>query len=206
MNESLRVRIALVAGGFAALFCLVVGALVVVAVRDSNAIHGRQQIMTAIDQVQYQFRQGVFPGTLVKSGDEATQVLNAHGKVVSATLQLAGKPPMATFQPTATQIRATRTLCPPAGLKGCMDVTAYKVFRPDGPWMIYTTIPVIPWYASSTLAIFLVAVALLLIDDVSRGLPRGRQDAGSGGRHPGPDGRDHGRRLRPAGPGAQDQG
>ncbi|HXA62467.1 MAG TPA: hypothetical protein VNW94_25230, partial [Streptosporangiaceae bacterium] len=70
MNESLRVRIALVAGGFAALFCLVVGALVVVAVRESNAVHGQQQIMAAIDQVHYQFNQGVLPGTLVKSGDE----------------------------------------------------------------------------------------------------------------------------------------
>jgi signal transduction histidine kinase len=169
MNESLRVRIALVAGGFAALFCLVVGALVVVAVRESNAVHGQQQIMAAIDQVHYQFNQGVLPGTLVKSGDEATQVLNAHGKVVSATPQLAGKPPMATFQPTATQVRATRTLCPPAGLKGCLTVTAYKVFRPDGPWMLYTAIPVIPWYANSTLAIFLVAVALLLIAMMSVG-------------------------------------
>jgi signal transduction histidine kinase len=119
--------------------------------------------------VLYQFKQGVLPGTLVKSGDEATQVLNVHGRVVSATPQLAGKPPMATFQPTATQVRATRTLCPPAGLKGCLTVTAYKVFRPDGPWTLYTAIPVIPWYANSTLAIFLVAVALLLIAMMSVG-------------------------------------
>jgi signal transduction histidine kinase len=169
MNQCLRVRITLVAGVFAALFCLVVGALVVVAVRDSDTLHGRDQIMTAIDQVQYHFKQGALPSTLVKSGDEAIQVLNPQGGVVAATPQLAGKPPMATFHLAPRQFRAKQTLCPPAGLRDCMSILAYKVFRPDGPWVIYTAIPVVAWYADPTLAIFLGVVGLLLIAMMSVG-------------------------------------
>ncbi|MGI8332018.1 sensor histidine kinase [Actinomadura scrupuli] len=163
MNQSLRVRIALLAGTFAALFCLVVSVFVVVAVRDGNSRHGQNQIMAAMDQVQYHFKQGALPSTLVRSGDEAVQVLNPQGRVVSATPQLAGRPPMATFVPAPTQVRAKRTLCPPAGLEGCMAVLAYKLFRPDGPWLMYAAIPVNPWYANSTLAFSLAAGSLLLI-------------------------------------------
>jgi signal transduction histidine kinase len=161
----------LVAGTFAALFCLVLGALVLVAANNHNVHHKRDQIMTAIDQVLYHFKHGVPPDRLVQSGEEAIQVLDPRGRVVSATRQLAGKSPMASFQPATTQIRADRTLCPPAGLEGegCMIVVAYKVFRPDGAWMIYTAVPVIPWYADSRLAIFLGVVTVLLIAMVSVG-------------------------------------
>jgi signal transduction histidine kinase len=162
-NQSLQVRIALVAGAVTALFCLAVSALVLVAVDDGDIRHERDQIMTAIDQVLYHFKRGVLPGTLVRSGHEEIQVLDPRGRVVAATPRLAGKPPMAIFQPPTTQVRAQQTWCPPAGLNGCMKVVAYRVFRPDGAWLIYVAVPVVPWYADTTLAIFLGVVTLLLV-------------------------------------------
>jgi signal transduction histidine kinase len=153
----------LVAGAFAALFCIAVGGLVVTSVRYRTARFEQEQITESIDRMVYHIKQGELPRTLVRDGDEGIQVLNPHGQVVTATPQLAGKPPMATFQPTGDQLRAKRTLCPPAGLKGCLTVVGYKVFQPDGVWTIYTAAPMVPWYANSTLAIFLGVVTLLII-------------------------------------------
>jgi signal transduction histidine kinase len=171
-RSSLRMRTTMMAGAFAALVCIVVGVLVVVAVRDRDAGYGREQSTEAIDRMLYHIKTGEFPKALVMSGDQAIQVIDAHGRVVTATPQIAGKPRMATFQPTGTEIRALRTLCPPAGLKGCMNVVAFKVFQPDGLWTIYTAIPVVPWYANSTLAIFLFTMALLIIAMMSVGVFR----------------------------------
>jgi signal transduction histidine kinase len=151
----------LVAGAFAALFCIVVGVLVVVSLRDRAARYGQEQITESIDRMVYHIKKDDLPRILVRSGDVAIQVMNPRGQVVTATPQVAGKPPMATFQPA--ELRAKRTLCPPAGLKGCMTVVCYMVFQPDGDWMIYAAIPVVPWYADSTLAIFLGVVTLLII-------------------------------------------
>jgi signal transduction histidine kinase len=171
-RSSLRARITLVAGGFAALVCIVVGALVMVDVRDKDARYGQEQITESIDRMQNHIKQRAFPRPLAPSGDEAIQVLNPLGQVVTATRQVAGKPPMATFQPAEDRLRAKRKLCPPAGLEGCMTVMAYKVFQQDGVWMVYTAVPVIPWYANSTLAIFLAAVALLIIAMMTIGVFR----------------------------------
>jgi signal transduction histidine kinase len=160
------------AGVLAALVCIVIGVLVVANVRDREA-HDRQvQITESIDRMQNHIKQRAFPSTLAPNGDEAIQVLNPHGQVVTATRQVTGKPPMATFQPAGDSLRAERTLCPPAGLQGCMTVVAYKVFQADGVWMVYAALPVVPWYADYTLAIFLATVALLIIAMMTIGVFR----------------------------------
>jgi signal transduction histidine kinase len=162
-NQSLRVRITLVAGAFATLFCIVVSVLVVTYMRERNARHGHEQITEAIDRMIYQIRVDALPQVLVRNGDQATQVLDPHGRVVTASPQIAGGPRMSTFRPTGSKMRAKRTLCPPAGFEGCMTVVAFKMFRPDGTWIIYTAIPVVPWHVNATLAIFLGVVTLLII-------------------------------------------
>jgi signal transduction histidine kinase len=164
-NHSLRVRITLVAGVFAALFCVVVSVLVVTSMRERDAREGQERISEAIDRMIYHIRADALPRVLVRSEEQATQVLDPYGRVVTATPQIAGGPRIATFAPTGSRMRVKRTLCPPAGLKGegCMTVVAYRVFRPDGAWIIYVAIPVVPWYANATLAIFLGVVSLLII-------------------------------------------
>ncbi|WP_248959466.1 hypothetical protein [Sphaerisporangium perillae] len=46
---------------------------------------------------------------------------------------------MATFHWTSMSVHAERVLCPPTGLKGCMTVASYKVYQPDGPWLLFAT-------------------------------------------------------------------
>jgi signal transduction histidine kinase len=163
MNHSLRVRITLVAGAFASLFGVLVSVLVVASMRERDARYGQEQINEAIDRMIYHIREDALPRVLVRNGDQATQVLDPHGRVVTASPQIAGGPQMATFQPTVSEVRAKRTLCPPAGLEGCMTVVAFRMVTPDGAWIIYTAIPVVPWYANATLTIFLCVVSLLII-------------------------------------------
>src|SRR6202035_1564962 len=91
-------------------------------------------------------RQGPLPSVLPSGEVKAIQVLDAHGRAVAATRQLAGKPPMATFRAANMDVRAVRALCPPAGLKGCMTVSSSKVYAPDGIWLLYVAVPVVPWY------------------------------------------------------------
>ncbi|MCW2885334.1 MAG: Signal transduction histidine kinaselike protein [Streptosporangiaceae bacterium] len=107
-------------------------------------------------------RQGPLPSVLPGGKGEAIQVLDAHGRVVAATRQLAGKPPMATFRSTSRDVRAARALCPPAGLKGCMTVVSYKVYQPDGIWLLYVAVPVVAWYGNATALFFAIGVSLLM--------------------------------------------
>jgi signal transduction histidine kinase len=162
-RSSLRVRVTLAASTFVALVSLVVSALVLVSMHKMEDGNRRYQTMDSITRLLFHVENDLFPRPLVGEGDEQIQVLNARGQVVTATRKLAGKPPMATFQPAGGQLRVRRTLCPPAGLEGCMTVVAYQVFRPDGTWMIYAALPAVPWYVNPTLAIFLGVMNLLFI-------------------------------------------
>jgi signal transduction histidine kinase len=163
MNQSLRARITLVAGVCATLFCVVVSILVLTSMRERDVRHGQEQVNEAIDRMIYHIRKDALPRVLIRSEDQTTQVLDPHGRVVTATPEIAGGPRVATFEPAGGAIRAKATLCPPAGLKGCMTVVAFKMIKQDGAWTIYTAIPVVPWYTNATLAIFLAVVSLLII-------------------------------------------
>ncbi|MBC6470213.1 HAMP domain-containing histidine kinase [Actinomadura alba] len=162
----------LVTGIFAALVCTIIGVLVVVDVHYRET-HDRQRLVTeAVDRMRNHIEQRSFPIKLAPNGDEAIQVLNPRGQVVTATPQITGKPPMAAFQPTGDRVRAERTLCPPIGLRDCRTVVAYKMYQPDGNWTVYIALPVVPWYADGPLVIFLVAVALLITAMMTMGVYR----------------------------------
>ncbi|MCT9929637.1 HAMP domain-containing histidine kinase [Planotetraspora sp. A-T 1434] len=146
----------------AALIGIGVSALVVVTVRAMDVTSGREQITEATDRMLNHIRGRNFPHPLARSGDEEIQVLNPAGQVVTSTPKLSGRPAMAGFRPPAHRMREKRTLCPPAGLRGCMTVAAYKVVQQEGTWLVYIAIPAAPWYANPILAVFLVLVTLLI--------------------------------------------
>ncbi|WP_285589736.1 ATP-binding protein [Herbidospora sp. NBRC 101105] len=108
-------------------------------------------------------REGPLPKTLKDDSVNAVQVVDAHGHVVAATPQLAGKGPMADFHADRASVRAERTLCPPAGLHGCATVLSYKVYQPGGFWLLYMALPVVAWYGSVTSIVTAVGVSLLVI-------------------------------------------
>ncbi|MCW2889572.1 MAG: Signal transduction histidine kinaselike protein [Streptosporangiaceae bacterium] len=146
----------------AALVSIGVSVLFLVFVGSQERDEARVQAAGERNRVVPLIRQGPLPSVLSGGKGEALQVVDAHGRAVAATRQLAGKPPMATFRSTNGDTRAARELCPPAGLKGCMTVVSYKVYPPDGIWVLYVAVPVVPWYGNST-ALFLAIGASLLM-------------------------------------------
>jgi signal transduction histidine kinase len=159
----IRVRLTLITSCVAAMVCLTMAVLVMVAIRGRAADYATEQASGAALGVVHLIKRDRLPGRLTTDRAEAIQVLNADRRVVASTAQLAGKPPIATFRPGEDNVRADRVLCPPAGLTGCKIVVAFRVYEEDGDWIVYTAYPEVEWYVSSALIGFFVAVSALLV-------------------------------------------
>jgi signal transduction histidine kinase len=149
--------------------CIGVSVLFLVFAGGQEADATQARATGAWDRVVPLIRQGPLPSVLPGSKGEAIQVVDAHGRVVAATRHLVGKPPMATFRSIDRDVRAARVLCPPAGLKGCMTVVSYKVYPPDGIWVLYVAVPVVPWYGDATALFSAIGVSLLMTAMVAVG-------------------------------------
>ena len=161
--SSFRARRTLATGVVAALVCIGVSLLFLMFAGGKEADHSQALATGTWNRVVPLVRQGHLPSVLQDGKGVAIQVLDAHDRVVSATRQLVGKPPMATFRSTSEDVRAARVLCPPAGLKGCMTVVSYKIYQPDGVWLLYLAVPVVPWYGDTTALFLAIGVSLLVI-------------------------------------------
>ncbi|MBD3144334.1 sensor histidine kinase [Microbispora bryophytorum] len=146
----------------AALVCTGVSLLFLVIVGGKDDESSRARVTGAWDRVVPLIREGFLPSMLPAGKDMAIQVLNTRNEVVAATPQLAHKPPMATFRAASASVHAERVLCPPAGLKGCMTVFSYKVYQPDGPWLLYVSAPTVPWYGNTAALSFAIGMSLLM--------------------------------------------
>ncbi|MQY04618.1 sensor histidine kinase [Actinomadura macrotermitis] len=159
---SIRVRMTVAAALVAALICFMVSALVTVALRGRAQDYEREQTTAAALRLVYLVRRGGLPAEPSVPGTPVVQVLNAQDRVVAATRGLRGEP-IAAFKPPPADVYDDRTLCPPAGLRGCMNVVAFRVYQPDGDWTVYTADRVVPWYVSSTLVLVLTGGGLVLV-------------------------------------------
>ncbi|RMI47521.1 sensor histidine kinase [Actinomadura harenae] len=153
----------LVTGAVAALACTIISVLLVGGVHSRVAEYDRERTTTAALTFVQMIKQGRLPGQLpVVDGVQAAQVLDPRGRVVAATPDLVGGPPMASFQPSEEAVSTFQVLCPPRGLHGCMDVIAFSVSQPDGDWTVYAADPIGPWYGSGALLMFVLAASLSL--------------------------------------------
>jgi signal transduction histidine kinase len=118
------------------------------------------------DRVLPMMKLGRLPAVLPDRKDgkvQAIQVLDSRNRVVAATRQLVGKPPIATVRRTDGGVRTQRRLCPPAGLKGCMTVVLFKVFsQPGGIWLIDVAVPWVPWYGNSTALLVAIGASVVM--------------------------------------------
>jgi signal transduction histidine kinase len=153
----------------AAVVCIGVSVLFLLYAGSKEADAARVRATGAWSRVVPLIRQGPLPSVLPGGDVQAIQALDAHSRVVAATRQLVGKPPMATFRSTSRDVRAARALCPPVGLKGCMTVFSYKVYQPDGIWLLYVAVPVVPWYGDSAAVFMAIGVSLLMTAMVAAG-------------------------------------
>ncbi|GAA4593698.1 hypothetical protein GCM10023194_58630 [Planotetraspora phitsanulokensis] len=149
-------------GAVAALVCVGVSVLFLLFAGNKEADRALEKSIGTWNRMVPLITQGPLPPVLRSGRVEAIQVLDAQGRVVAATPQLVGKPPMATFHSTSSNVRTTRVLCPPAGLKGCMTVFSWKVYQPDGIWLLYAAVPIVPWYGDSTAVFLAISVSLLV--------------------------------------------
>ncbi|WP_169944175.1 cell wall metabolism sensor histidine kinase WalK [Microbispora sp. H11081] len=146
--------VALVCAGVSTLFLIFMGG------RDADM--ARNRVTGAWDRTVPLIRQGYLPPLLPAGRNVAVQVLDTRRQVVASTPQLAGKPAMATFHAPSDSVFDERVLCPPAGLKGCMTVFSYKVYQPDGPWLLFVAVPTVPWYGNTTALFFAIGMCLLM--------------------------------------------
>ncbi|MBC6463400.1 sensor histidine kinase, partial [Actinomadura sp. HBU206391] len=65
-----------------------------------------------------------------------------------------------------------RTLCPPPGLRECRIVVSFKVFQPDGIWLLNVAVPEVPWYGNLTVLLLVVSASLLMITMMGIGVSR----------------------------------
>jgi signal transduction histidine kinase len=156
---------ALAAGVVAALLCAAISTLLLLYVRGVDEDENMDRITEAWSRVLPMIRFGRLPPVLSgEDADVAIQVLDTDRRVRSATPQLVGKPRMATFRPAGADVQATRTLCPPTGLRGCMMITAYRVLQPDNPpELVYVAVPGTSWYGNPTALVLAFGGSLLLI-------------------------------------------
>jgi signal transduction histidine kinase len=165
-RSSLRTRTTSATAAVAALVCIG-GSVLFLAFMGSKETNDAQARVTAEwNRVLPLIIVGRLPRVLPYAKDdmgEAIQVVNASGQVVSATRQLIDQPPIALLRRTDTEIRTQRTLCPPAGLKGCRTIVTFKVYQPEGIWLIDVVVPGVPWYGNSTVLFLVIGACLLMI-------------------------------------------
>lgn len=161
----LRVTASALIAGVTAVESAGVGMLFLRLVSRQRALVAKDRTYRAIDRVILLLCRGALPAVLPRWHGHAIQVLDAYGRVVSATRPLQGRPPMASFVPRRGLIQVERTLAAVTGLSGPATVRAMLIVpelcrrqRIRGPALIYVAAPRIPWYGSRRAA---VAVGLM---------------------------------------------
>jgi signal transduction histidine kinase len=144
-----------------ALVCTGVSVLFLLFAGSKEADTADMRANAAWNRVIPLVRESSVPSVLPRDGVAAIQVVNPYGRVVAATRQLVGKPPMATFRAEKGLVRAKQVLCPPAGLTGCMTVTSSKIYQSDGVWLLYVAVPVTPWYGTTAALFGAIGVSVL---------------------------------------------
>jgi signal transduction histidine kinase len=174
-RSSLRARTTLATAAVAALVCIGFSVLFLLFAGSKETADAQARATTGWARVLPISKPGQLPAVLPDGNDGPIQVLDTHNRVVAATPELVGKPPMAIFPPTPADrdVRTQRTLCPPAGLKGCMTIVSIKIYtHPEGVWLIDVAIPVVPWYGSSTMLLLAIGVSVLITTMMAVGVFR----------------------------------
>ncbi|GAA2087645.1 sensor histidine kinase [Actinomadura alba] len=172
-RSSLRARTTWATGAVAALVCIGFSMLFLVFVGNQESESAETRATAGWDRVLPIIKLGQLPSVLPESRGDAIQVLNAHGRVVSATHQLVGRPPIATLPPgNDAAVRSQRSLCHVDGLTGCKTVVLFKVFQPDGIWLVNVAVPGVPWYGNRTVLSLVIGMSLLMTTMMAVGVSR----------------------------------
>ncbi|WP_240489836.1 sensor histidine kinase [Actinomadura atramentaria] len=161
---SIRLRMTLLTTIITALVSGVVAILVMVATHGRADDYRREKTISAALRLVHDVKRGTLPAVLPHEREAPVlQVLDSRGRIVAASRQVRGGPRVASFVPPEASVYSSTRLCPPRGLQRCMNVVAFRVYQPDGDWIVYAASNTVPWYVSVELVLFVVGLALLLI-------------------------------------------
>ncbi|WP_170321296.1 sensor histidine kinase [Acrocarpospora pleiomorpha] len=167
-RRSIRTRLAVVASAVMALLCTAVAVFIVVMVRQAAIDDRTEQLFANAVILGAQMRRRV-PDVIEGGPGQAVQVFNPAGTMVTASLDMVGKPPMTNLRPDPDAY-ATTTVCDGNVFPGrCMIVLAYPFHREDSVWQLNIAAPDVPWYVGSKLIVPLATGSVLLVAATAAG-------------------------------------
>ncbi|MET8000267.1 sensor histidine kinase [Nonomuraea glycinis] len=161
-GTSVRARLTLLATVAIALLCVVVSSLVLYMVHATAAEAQRVAVTNAALRVIHLIERDRLPDVL-RSGQPSLQAIDGQGRVASSTPDLARTPRMSTAVPSrgSTLLQYTCDLPPFPGQ--CNVLAVFRVYRPSGDWLVYSTEKTIPWYVTPSLPTTLLVLSLGLV-------------------------------------------
>ncbi|ROO91304.1 signal transduction histidine kinase [Actinocorallia herbida] len=167
MNRwSIRTRLTVLAATVTALLCLGMGILLTLVLRSRVVELRRENVANSALGVIQLIKRDTLPEEIPKVGPlsdvDGLQVVNAQGKVVAGTGNLAALPRVSSLTPSMANPHQSETVCGTL-TPGCRSVVALRVFEDQGDWFIYVIDDPVPWYISPSYVAQLGVVALMLV-------------------------------------------
>ncbi|GAB2929305.1 sensor histidine kinase [Nonomuraea fastidiosa] len=162
-GRSIRTQLATLAGVATALLCVGAAALLLWATRSTIVDIRTREVLSSALRVVHLIKDDHLPR--VTSMDlDGLQVVNASGQVVSSTPNLAGSPRLSHATPALDEATRVATICDLPEFGGrCEIMVSFRVYEPEGDWLVYAFGPLPPWYVSPAAIAFLLLFTVTLV-------------------------------------------
>ncbi|WP_245899387.1 sensor histidine kinase [Nonomuraea indica] len=162
-GRSIRTRLTLLAAIGAALLSLVVNGLVLYSLHGGADDYRKTQVINTGLDIVHRVKRGELP-TVIDSGLDIVQVVNASGQVVASTPNLEGRPRISMMLPDAFRAHRTTVDCDLPHFPGrCEFLAVFRVYEQDGDWLVYAADPLAPWYVHPGVLAALAGLSVLLV-------------------------------------------
>ncbi|MEO3876413.1 HAMP domain-containing sensor histidine kinase [Nonomuraea sp. B12E4] len=162
-SSSITARITLFTGVVAALMSTLLAIILMIAIHRFATGALTEEVRAAGGRVAIQVEQQLeldYP--LAHREARNVQVVDSHGRVVTSTPDLRGRPPMAKMDPDRQNSRAAIVCGGVFGRGNCDIVVAQSAHRPDGDWTVYASSPAVPVWVEPWLATLVAGSAIML--------------------------------------------
>ncbi|GAA4581906.1 HAMP domain-containing sensor histidine kinase [Planotetraspora phitsanulokensis] len=149
--------------------CMLLAVILLVGIRYLATEQLIDQLVGADDRVAASVEQGEWHNPIPHSHIRDVQVVDQRGRVIAATTDLQGKPPMGDFSAGRAGHVVEKVCDGIFGPARCDLVAAVSVYRDGVHWTVYSAAPVIPLYVHPWLAALVAGSAGALVVAISFG-------------------------------------